>query len=376
MLIWYLCIGITFQDNDNHKHAHTETDRLTHCHQIVSCPGGMCVATAEPEMGNWDFSWVPDVIYVLRNTSILCSIPSLKFPQRYLWTSSNVHLQSSFQGRLSVSSTYSFYTSLLQAIDGVVLGFVPAGSVPSSSTLQTFWDAVLEMVALLASLSARSFLLTPKQYIYRCLQRWLSNCDTCKSGLPIPLFVACSLDLWGGGCVVWLRPLDAIHQTACTTASTSFSSWRLRSHQLHCLHREWLHLAFKTEKPHSDWFGWLCLQCKLSNPAVCYFLKRAREVLKKVRVSFPLLALLEHCQLAYWLNNANIIVVKESKRDHVLPLPQLATHSCMDWLQHCHTCTAHNHLHGLLLPYHCSTLSNHPLSLSPAARSCSNWLMC
>ena len=48
-------------------------------------------------------------------------------------------------------------------------------------------------------------------------------------------------------------------------------------------------------------------------------------------VSFPLLALLEHCQLAYWLNNANIIVVKESERNYVLPLPQLATHSCMDY---------------------------------------------
>ena len=232
-----MCITFKDTDTDNHKHTHartharthTHTHRLTHCHQIVSCPGGMCVATAEPEMRNWEFSWAQDVIYILRNTSILCSIPSL-------WSFPNVTFEPvpMFISNQRFTEdcqcqAHTLYTSLLQGLGGVVLGFVPAGSAPSSSTLQTFWDAVLETVALPASLYTRSFLLTPKcpeQYICRCLQRWLPNCDTCKSGIPIPLFVACSLDLWGGGCVVWLWPLDAIHQRACMTASASFSSWR------------------------------------------------------------------------------------------------------------------------------------------------------
>ena len=78
-----------------------------------------------------------------------------------------------------------------------------------------------------------------------------------------------------------VRPLDAIHQRACMTASASFSSWRLRFHQLHCFHREWLHLAWQWS-PTLTGLGWLCLQCKLSDPAVCYFLKCPKEVLEKV----------------------------------------------------------------------------------------------
>ena len=54
---------------------------------------------------------------------IMRFIPSLKFPQRCLWNSSNVHLidddpLSSFQGRSP--STSSFHASLLQVIDGVM----------------------------------------------------------------------------------------------------------------------------------------------------------------------------------------------------------------------------------------------------------------
>ena len=62
---------------------------------------------------------------------------SQKFPQQ-VRNSSSVRLiadgpLSSFQGRSSIAS--SFHASLLQSIDSVVLGFVPAGSVSSSPTL-------------------------------------------------------------------------------------------------------------------------------------------------------------------------------------------------------------------------------------------------
>ena len=62
-----------------------------------------------------------------------------KFLQNCLWSSSTVRLI--FQERSS--SVSSFHAPLLQAIDGVrdVLGFVPAGSVSSSSTLQIFREA-------------------------------------------------------------------------------------------------------------------------------------------------------------------------------------------------------------------------------------------
>ena len=54
-----------------------------------------------------------------------------------------------------------------------VLGFVPAGSVSSSSTLQIFWDAShLWPLLLSTSLYARPFSSTQEQYIYKFLQRW------------------------------------------------------------------------------------------------------------------------------------------------------------------------------------------------------------
>ena len=58
------------------------------------------------------------------------------------------------------------------------------------------------MVALPASLFAWSFPFTlacPGQYSHRSFQRWLSNIDTCHSGLPIPLFEASILNLSDGG---------------------------------------------------------------------------------------------------------------------------------------------------------------------------------
>ena len=72
----------------------------------------------------------------------------------------------------------------------------------------------------LASLSARSFSFTMAcsgQYIHRSFWWWMSNIDTCQSGLCIPLFTFCRRM----ACVVWLSSHEAIPRRACVTASTS-----------------------------------------------------------------------------------------------------------------------------------------------------------
>ena len=75
-------------------------------------------------------------------------------------------------------------------------GFVPAGSVSSSSTFFKSSEMQIKpivMVALPASLSAWSFPFTPTctgQYTHRCFRRWMSTIDIYQSGLPITSFVA------------------------------------------------------------------------------------------------------------------------------------------------------------------------------------------
>ena len=109
----------------------------------------------------------------MRSEKLICAPPvSQKFPQCRLWNGSIVRLTddgplSSFQGRLSIAS--SFHASPPSVRWCGVLGFVPAGSVSNSSTLQIFWEAThnchkratIVRVALPASLSARSFPITP-----------------------------------------------------------------------------------------------------------------------------------------------------------------------------------------------------------------------
>ena len=67
------------------------------------------------------------------------------------------------------------------------------------------------MVAFPASLCTRPVPLTPAcpgQYTHRSFRRWMSNIDTFRSGLPIPLFTFCSKLTESVGmmaCVVWLE---------------------------------------------------------------------------------------------------------------------------------------------------------------------------
>ena len=84
-----------------------------------------------------------------------------------------------------------------------VLGFVAAGSVSSSSTLHIFQVAnhLWLIVALPASLSAWSFpfpAACPKPYIHWSFQRWMLMLTHASLGLPLHLFLASSLNLWGG----------------------------------------------------------------------------------------------------------------------------------------------------------------------------------
>ena len=127
---------------------------------------------------------------------------------------------------LPLSTPLSYRRSMVWC----VLGFVPAGSVSKSSVLQIFRDAKPPvMVALPASLSALSFPLTlacPGQYTHRSLRRWMSNIDTCQSGLPNPLFTFWSRLIESVrmmACVVWLSPSETIQRRACVTAFISIA---------------------------------------------------------------------------------------------------------------------------------------------------------
>ena len=87
-------------------------------------------------------------------------------------------------------------TTLLHSIDGVFLGFVPAGNVSSVlSTSDLPRSKPLVMVALPASVSAVSFPFTPiclGQYTHRSFRRWMPTIDTFQPRLSIPLFTYCS----------------------------------------------------------------------------------------------------------------------------------------------------------------------------------------
>ena len=108
------------------------------------------------------------------------------------------------------------------------LGFMPAGSVSSFSTLHIFretshlWGLLCPPV--LATLSARLFPFTPTcpgRYTYRCFRRWISTIDTFQAGLPISLFTFCSkftesvrMIAWVG----WLSALEAIQRRSWVAA--------------------------------------------------------------------------------------------------------------------------------------------------------------
>ena len=120
--------------------------------------------------------------------------------------------------------------------------FVPTGNVWNFSTLQIFWEAshLWGLFCLPVSLSAWLFPITPAcpgQYTHRYFQRWVSAIGTFQPELPIPLFVASSLNLWGCW-YVWsdyhlLRQSSGGHGWL---LPPPLSSWRLRPYRLHSLY--------------------------------------------------------------------------------------------------------------------------------------------
>ena len=132
------------------------------------------------------FSSVQDGIYALgkahmRPTPSLRSFPNgaLETVPMLVWLT--MALFSSSQGR-SLSAS-SFYIRLSPLGDRWcdVLGFVPSGS--------------LKLLNGCFSCQSLSFPLTPScpgQYTQTMFRRWMSNIDTCQSGLPVPLFTFCS----------------------------------------------------------------------------------------------------------------------------------------------------------------------------------------
>ena len=114
------------------------------------------------------------------------------------------------------------------------------------------------MVALPASLSARSFPFTPAcpgQYTNRSFRRWMSTIDTFQSGLPIPFFTFCSKRIQSVtmmACVVRLSPFKATQGRAWVPASTTIV--KLEVETVEAALSSWMVVTpCLTLKPHPDW---------------------------------------------------------------------------------------------------------------------------
>ena len=199
----------------------------------------------------WCLVWTSSVSFKMVFVHLekqVCAPPIFqKFPQCCLWNSSSVCLIDnglllSFEGKLLSSS--SFYTSLLQTVDGVMsLALCPQCLKLLKNTSDLPRHKPFVMVALPATLSAWSFPFTPAypgKHIHRVLMH------VCQSGFPTPLFTF-GYKLIGSvrrmARVVWLSPLEAVQHL--WLFSPLLSSWRLR---LHCLHGWGLHLAWQWSK--------------------------------------------------------------------------------------------------------------------------------
>ena len=134
------------------------------------------------------FSSVQDGMYALGKAHILLSevFPTLRLKR----------FQCSW---LTMAS--SFHASLLQEVDGVMsLALCRQECLKLLNTLDLPRRKPLMRVASHANVSAQAFPLLPAcpgQYTHRSFRRWMSTIDTFQSGLPIPLFVASSSNLWG-----------------------------------------------------------------------------------------------------------------------------------------------------------------------------------
>ena len=200
---------------------------------------------------------------------------SQKVPQRCLWDSSNVRLiesnpLSSFQGISSGVS--SFHDSLLHSIDGVFLGFVPAGNVSSSWALKIFREA-----------SHLWWLLCPPVYLlcHSDMSRAVHSQEFSKVdadhclGFPFHFLitVASLFNLWG-----WWHVWSDCHLLKQSSVGhrwllpAPLSSWKLRPYRLHWLRGWWSHLTWQWSPTRTvPW--WLSHQCTLLGLAIYCFLE-------------------------------------------------------------------------------------------------------
>ena len=166
-------------------------------------------------------------------------IPFLKGP------SSIRRILEQFQGRRGAFSPFQGRSTSDRRCD--ILGFVPAGSVSSSSTYQPFREeATCEGCFARQRISSVIFLdsftpTCPGQYTHRSFRRWMSTIDTFQFGLPILLLTLCSKKQTNNKqqqqqqqtlcskligsvrmieCVVQLSPLETVQRRACVVTST------------------------------------------------------------------------------------------------------------------------------------------------------------
>ena len=132
-------------------------------------------------------TWSPVQFKIVarRSEKAKCAPLYQQFPQRCLVNSSSVCLIDS--GPL-VSLTEALFPRLSSRQSMVWRHWLCARRVVNISDLLRHKPFV--MVALPASLSVRSFPFTPA-CLEQSFSRWVSNTDTCRSGLPIPLVIFC-----------------------------------------------------------------------------------------------------------------------------------------------------------------------------------------
>ena len=109
----------------------------------------------------------------------------------FVWTMMAISIISR-----KIIKCFSFHTSLLHAVSGV-MSLALCLQVVSQALQHFLRGKPLVMVNLSTSLCTWSFPFTPAcpwQFIHK-FWRWMLNTDTCKSGLPVPFFIASSLNL-------------------------------------------------------------------------------------------------------------------------------------------------------------------------------------
>ena len=234
----------------------------------------------------------------------------------------------SFQGRRSSAS--SFRASLLQSISGVMsLALCPqvVSQAPQhfrASKTSNLWRLLCLPVYLLSHFPSLRHVQgsTPTGVFEGGCRPWTHS----SLGLPFqcPCFTLCSKLIEFVrmmAYVVWLSPLEAVSIERGWLLPLPLSSWRLRLYRLHCLQEWWSQLVWRWS-PTVTGLWWLSHQGTLWGLAVflcekldlrfhfscwpfstvlshVFWWECLIKMVESVWVPFPLLGLLEFCQLAY-----------------------------------------------------------------------------